>query len=452
MVRAPTRLVAPGALLVAVVAVVILLTGSASPYVLHARFYNAGQLVGGDQVTVGGHQVGSVGAITLTRHGLADIELDINDSTVTPLRQGTIATIGQTSLTGVANRIVALTPGTGSSIPSGSILPPTQTRGIVDLDTLLDTLTPRVRASLQHLLHAGAYLVAQPTAGQLNSAIGYSEPAFGQSAALGDELAVNRTSVSEVVSATARVSSALAAHDQQLGGAVHNLATTFQEIATERSALADAISRAPGVLTQSTHVLGHVGATARVLDPVLIHLRPVSVRLGQLLTGVLPAAAHAIPTLNGLRALVPGAEAALEGFPAVEKRAVPAIASLTRALHSILPSLADLRPYTPDVVAGFFNGVGGATTGAYDANGHYLHGEVTIQAGGSSLTGLLNLLSKLTGKLTGKAGPLDGERLRLLAPCPGGGGPPAPDGSNPWTSPDLLPGSPPICKPADDQR
>lgn len=444
----PSRLIAPVALLAVIAAVAVLLTGPGAGYVLHAQFYDAGQLVGGDLVTVGGHQVGSVGSITLTRHGLADVELNISDSSLAPLRQGTIASIGETSLTGVANRIVSLTPGTGLPIASGSTLPPTQTRGIVDLDTLIDALTPRVRTSLQNLLHAGAYLVAAPTAGELNQAIGYSEPAFSQTAALGQELSANREALSQVVSATARVSTALANHDQQLGGAVHNLAVTLREIASERSALADAITRAPGVLTQGTAVLGHVGATARLLDPVLVHLRPVSVRLGRLLTAVLPAAAHAIPTLNGLRALIPGAEAALEGFPSVERRAVPAIRSLTHALHQMLPSLASLRPYTPDVVAGFFNGVGGATTGGYDANGHYLHGEVTVQAGGSSLTGLLNLL----GKLPGGIGPFHGARIRLLAPCPGGGGPPAPDGSNPWTSPDLLPGTPPICKPADDQR
>jgi phospholipid/cholesterol/gamma-HCH transport system substrate-binding protein len=444
----PVRLVAPLALIVAVVALALLITGAGATYVLHAQFYDAGQLVRGDRVTVAGHQVGSVGAITLTRHGMADVELDIGDGSLTPFREGTMATIGQTSLTGVANRFVGLTPGAGLPIPSGSTLPPTQTRGIVDLDTLLNSLTPRVRTSLQNLLHAGAYLVAQPTASQLSAGFLYSEPAFSQSAQFGGELAASRTALSQVVSATSRVAGALAAHNQQLGGAVHELAATFRDIGTQRLALADAIARSPAVLAQASHVLRNLGGTLGVLDPTLIHLRPVSSRLARLLSALLPAAANAIPTLNGLRALLPGAETALERFPAVERRATPAVASLRRALHGILPSLAALRPYVPDVVGGFFSGVGGATSASYDANGHYLHGEATIQGGGSSLTGLLNLLGGQTGSL----GPFNGERIRLLAPCPGGGGPPAPDRSNPWTSPDLIPGTPAICKPANDQR
>jgi phospholipid/cholesterol/gamma-HCH transport system substrate-binding protein len=444
----PTRLIAPLALLVAVIALAAVLLSSNQTYVIHARFYDAGQLVSGDLVTVGGHQVGSVGAITLTGDGLADVELDISDPTLTPLRRGTIATIGQTSLTGVANRFVSLSPGAGVPLPSGSVLSPEQTRGIVDLDTLLDTLTPRVRASLVGLLRSGAYLVAQPTASQFNRGIGYSNAAFSQTAQLGRQLAGNRRALVGLVSATAHLSRALAAHSQQLGGAVDQTATVLREVASQRSALADAITRAPAVLGQGTEVLGHVGGTLRVLDPALTHLRPVALRLNGLLHVLFPAVSHALPTIQALNGLVPGAEAALEGFPPVEKQAVPAVQSLTTLLKLISPSLSALRPYAPDLVAGFFNGVGGGDAGAYDANGHYLHGEITVQGGGASLAGLLSALGAGTAKL----GPFHGARRNLFAPCPGGGGPPAADGSNPWTTPDLLPKAGTLCKPKDDQR
>jgi phospholipid/cholesterol/gamma-HCH transport system substrate-binding protein len=442
------RITALIAVAIAAVAIVIVLVSGGTNYVLHAQFSDAGQLVNGDLVTIAGHQVGSVGNIKLTNNGLADVELDIDDSSITPIRTGTVATIGQLSLTGVANRFVGLALGPGTPIRSGGTLPLAQTRGIVDLDVLLNALTPRVRDSIQRIFKTGAYFFGSPTDRQINRSIVYFNPALSQSAQLGAEVVADRAALERLVSSSAQVSSALASRDADLGGLVTNTAAWLREVANRRAALQDELTRAPGVLAQGTGVLRDVDFTLHTLNPVLEHLQPVAPRLGTLLETLVPAARDAIPTINGIQSLVPGATKALTELPPVANEAVPSIKSLTTALNGATPILAGLRPYTPDVVAGFFDGVGGASGSSYDANGHYIKSVVTIQAAGGTLSGLLNTLSNLLGKVAGNVTGLNGARTKLLAPCPGGGSPPG--ATNPWTNPDLLPTTGTLCNPADD--
>jgi phospholipid/cholesterol/gamma-HCH transport system substrate-binding protein len=418
------------AITIAVIALIVVLTGGGSSYVINARFQDAGQLVGGDLVTVGGHQVGSVGGVTLTANGLANVELDISDSSITPVRASTIAHIGQVSLTGVANRFVGLTLGvSGRALRSGEVLPSTQTRGIVDLDILLDSLTPPVRADIQQLFKTGAYVFSAPTAQQANKAFLYLNPALSQTAQLGREIVADKFALDRLVATTAKVSGALAARSADLGGAIANTSTALGEVASRRSALEDAISRAPAVLNQGTAVLRDTDYALRVLNPVLRDLQPVAPKLATLLRTLVPTTGDLIPTLAGIKKLVPGAEKALLAFPPVEKLATPAVNSLAAALPPLTPVLAGLRPYTPDVISGFFGGIGGNTGGSYDANGHYLR--TSIELGAGSLSGLASLLNTVLSALP----TLNGARVVTDA-CPGGASEAAADGSNPWSTPD----------------
>jgi|SRR5579884_1564514 len=443
------RLTALGALAIAVIVILIILFTGGSTYTVNARFTDAGQLVSGDIVTVGGHTVGSVGSITLTQNGLANVQLNISDESLEPLSSNTTATIGQLSLTGVTNRFVSLSPGAGGhSIPNGGTLPATQTHGIVDLDVVLDALTPKVRNSLAKILATGAYFVRRPTVSQLNRLAVYLNPALSQLNGLGSEIVADKFALDRLVASSSQVASALAARNSDLAGAVTNTAQTLREIASERAALEDTLSRAPGVLTQSTGVLRDVDYTLGVLNPALTALQPVAPELATLLRKVVPFTGDMIPTVNGIRALIPSAKKALDAFVPVERKAVPSIASLVGALKQVTPILSGLRPYAADFVAGFFNGVGGSTGGEYDANGHFLHARAILQGGGATLSGILSTLAGSTHA----AGTLNGGRFGLTQACPGGGAQPPPDGSAPWTNPDSDPSVAPLCNPDDDQR
>ena len=75
-----------------------------------------------------------------------------------PLHEGTTALIRATSLSGIANRYIALTPGPNSNpkLSDGATLGTDKTTSIVDLDQLFNTLDPKTRTSLQQFIQGSA--------------------------------------------------------------------------------------------------------------------------------------------------------------------------------------------------------------------------------------------------------------------------------------------------------
>ena len=185
------RAAALGALAVAVIVVgVVLLTGGGG-HTYKVRFQSAGQLVKDDDVQIGGRRIGSVRKIELTDNNQAEIEINV-ESPYAPLHVGTTAAIRATSLSGVANRYIALTPAPDKGTPKlddGAVLQQDKTTPIVDLDQLFNTLDPKTRRSLQLVIKGSAQWY-QGRGKTNNQAAKYFNPAISTSANLVRE--VNR--------------------------------------------------------------------------------------------------------------------------------------------------------------------------------------------------------------------------------------------------------------------
>src|SRR5215217_1393892 len=149
------RGVAVAALALALVAVLLLRGGGTHQYDL--VFQNAGQLVKDDDVQVGGRRIGSVRKITLTDDNRARVHVEIQEP-YAPLRDGTKAVIRLTSLSGIANRYIALTPAPSSAkrLDDGATLAAGSTTDVVDLDQVFNALDPKARKDLQGVIHGFA--------------------------------------------------------------------------------------------------------------------------------------------------------------------------------------------------------------------------------------------------------------------------------------------------------
>ncbi len=434
----PGRLIAWAALLAAGVAVAIVLLGSGGEYRVVAVAPDAGQLVRGNLVKVGGVEIGEVESIELDDRNRAELVLRIDDEDFHPLHRGTRVQIRSTSLSSVAGRTVALHPGRNDSppIPDGGALAVEDVGPIVELDQIVNTLDAETRSGLQDVVHGGATAFGRRGA-RTRAALDALSPALAEVGATADEVTRDQRAFRRAIVTAAGVAGAVAGERAALERGIAGGARAVGALAAERRALDDALRRAPGVLRAANSTLADLRVTLADLRPTLRLARPTATRLRPTFAALAPVVRRARPVVPDVRALLRDATAVLRAVPDTEAAARPAFASGSSALRAADPIVAALRAYTPDVVAGLLHGFGGTTAGYYDANGHY----VRISLQGNPYT--------FQGAASGANPPgfeTEGYALRrdVVSRCPGAATQPHADRSNPWRPPEAP------CRAEDD--
>jgi len=155
---APARIAAIAVLVVAVIALGVVIFGGGGEHRYSLLFQNASQLVPDNQVLIGGQPVGSVESIELTDDNLAEVNVSVEQE----LHEGTTAIIRATSLSGVANHYVSISPGPNSNPPldDDATLGLASTTTPVDIDQLFNTFPPSVRLGLERFIKGNAEIYA----------------------------------------------------------------------------------------------------------------------------------------------------------------------------------------------------------------------------------------------------------------------------------------------------
>jgi phospholipid/cholesterol/gamma-HCH transport system substrate-binding protein len=423
------RVAAVAVVVAAVVIVALLLFTGGSSYTVKVQFENAGQLVKGNQVQVGGRPIGTVKKISLTDDGQAQIEISVDE--LKPLHEGTTATIRSTSLSGIANRYVALSlgPQSAEKIDSGGYIRADRTTSPVDLDQLFNTLDPPTRKGLQDIIQ-GSAAQYKGKAQQANESLKYFNPALSTSSDLLRELVRDRVVFKRFVTDTANVVTDLADRRSDLTQLVSNANTTAGAIAGENAALTQTLDLLPPTMREANTTFVNLRATLDDLDVLVAASKPANKDLARFLRVLRPLVRDSKPTIRDLRELVHSPGAGNDLTDLLNKS--PKLAALTdtvfpravKALQKTQPVLEYARPYTPDF-AGWLTKFG-ESAAPYDANGHYARIQPIFNAFqfNNTPTGPVltpNNGSRLAGLQTGK-----NQR------CPGGAMQPPPDGSAPY--------------------
>jgi phospholipid/cholesterol/gamma-HCH transport system substrate-binding protein len=427
------RGVALGALVLAVAVVAVLLLRGDGGTTYKLRFENAGQLVKDDDVQVGGRRIGSIRKISLTDDNQAEVTISVQGD-YAPLHEGTTAIIRATSLSGIANRYVALTPGPNSNreLPEDATLGTDKTTSIVDLDQLFNTFDPKTRAALQQFIQGNATWYDGKGV-QANAATRYFNPALSASRRLVNEVVADQQTLNAFLRNTARTTSALASRRVDLANLVSNANTTAGAIAAENTSFNQALALLPGTLRKANTTFVNLRATLDDLDVLVAASKPATKDLARFLSQLRPLIEEARPTVADLNTLVhrsgPNNDLTdlLAKAPALEKAAKPSFAHSIQALQKATPVIKFIRPYTPDLVGWLRDfGVGSAN---YDANGHF-----------ARISPMFNAYSfnQNTSQLTPipPSQRLAGLETNQIRRCPGAASQPPVDGSAPFRDSD----------------
>lgn len=425
----PARVAAGLAVGVAFVLAAVLLLGGNRGHSYSLLFETGGQLVPGNQVLVAGQAIGTIDSIDLTDDNQAEVEVTVDR----PLTEGTSAVIRSTSLSGVANRYVALQlgPDNAERYEDGATIPGTDTTSPVDLDQLFNVFRRKERRALQKFIRGNATVYAGE--GRLaNRAYKFLNPALSTSERLFAELSEDSLVLERFLVEGAKTFGAIAERRDDLSSFVATANEALGAVNDQASALDRSLAALPGTLRQANTTFVNLRTTLDDLDPLVAVSKPATRDLAPFLRRFRRLAEDGEPVFGDLAKVVNRSGSAndladaLGQLPDVRDQGRTAWPAAISAMDASQPNLAFIRPYTPDLFG--FAAKLGETTAYYDANGHYAR----VNPAASNIFEYdagANELQPIYTERDRQYDPLD---FGIFRRCPGGGTQQSADLSNPF--------------------
>jgi phospholipid/cholesterol/gamma-HCH transport system substrate-binding protein len=428
----PVRIAVIAVLAIALIALAVVVFSGGSEHKYNLLFQNASQLVPDNQVLIGGQPVGSVESIELTDDNLAKVVVSVSQE----LHEGSTATIRATSLSGVANHYVSISPGPNSNPPlaGDSTLGLASTTTPVDIDQFFNTFPAPVRRGLAQFIkgNAGVYAGRGEDA---NRTFKYLGVGFNRAGAFAHDVNADEKLFARFLVSSSRLGTAVSERGAELSSAIANANAAFGAIASQNAALDQSLLLLPPTFRQANTTFVNLRAALDDVEPLIDTSKTATKDLAPFLAEFRPVLSKAVPVFKNLRLTVrrkgfANDTAELLGtLPAVEQRASKAFPHSEDAIAGFQPNLNFIRAYSPDLFNGFAKL--GQASAPYDGNGHYVRASFAD----------LNLFKfNGTNRSLEPISPSEqyapfGESAGVKRRCPGGAEPPAPDGSNPFVEP-----------------
>jgi phospholipid/cholesterol/gamma-HCH transport system substrate-binding protein len=279
----------------------------------------------GQAVTIAGAKVGEVARVDL-HNGVAMVTMKVTPKYARYIYRD--ATMLMRPKTGLQDMTIEVNPGTPAAgkLPSGEILPLSQTAPNINFDEFLAALDSETRAYLQELL-AGAGEGFKENGRAFSATVKRFDPLAREGERITEQLKLRHANIAHSIHNFRLLLEALGGKDKQLAELVDASNAVFAVFAKEDKNVQDTLRLLPGALAKTRSGLGKLATAAGLLGPTLHELHPFAAslksaneatqRLSRKTTPIIreqirPFARQILPTISSLR---PDTQELAEAFP-----------------------------------------------------------------------------------------------------------------------------------------
>jgi virulence factor Mce-like protein len=381
-------------------------------YDVKARFADASEITDLSQVRIAGRQVGQVtGSSYQAGHAIVSMSLYPGGPV---LRSDTTARIRLNGLLGA--KFVQLTPGQqGRLLPSGSMLPVSQTSSAVDIPTLLQMFNAPARQNLHTSLRGlGEGFVGRGV--EINQMLSVAPSFYGRIGQLSQTVVTARPgAAARLFPSLDQLASAYQPVRQDLAAGFHPEARVMRAFQQSSPALRSTLDNAPTALTAlqqgmsaATPLLDQTAGLARAVTALTKPAPAAMAQTTEFLKDAGPALARTKPALTNLAGAVPNT---LTFLKAIDPVIPPAVVAMAESM----PSLLNLGQHGCDLLSFAQNWRSSLAFGVPQGSGALGSGEAGLGALNSLRVVAVRALSELNADAPQPVRPHDA----YPAPCAG---------------------------------
>jgi phospholipid/cholesterol/gamma-HCH transport system substrate-binding protein len=322
------------------------------PFYASARVPTAFQLTQNGDVRSAGVKVGVISKINRVGDQ-ARVEFEIKDKSF-PVYKDAVVEVRTKTLVG--ENYLDLQPGspTAGKLPTGGLLPLAQAKEAVQLDRILDSLSPSTRKRVQQNLDGlGPGLDGRGE--DINRIWAAMRPTSRDGGTVLRVLNSQKREVAALVANTGDVMQAFGDRGQQVQTLARQAKAAAIAASSRDGAFRAAIRELGPTLTQARASVRRLGDFSSRSTPVVSDLATVSADLRPVLTDLRPAVAATRTLFKELPAALRRADPLLRQLTPFSKNLTPAIGALDRFLRQGGPAVEYLSPYATEIGGLFAN-------------------------------------------------------------------------------------------------